>query len=63
MCYDPKAEENSPPLWEYENKSFENVTVPAGYKVRVIGATVRFTWELAGIFQLVQGLSRDQPTR
>lgn len=43
MCYDPKAEENSPPLWEYENKSFENATVPAGYKVRVIGATVMFT--------------------
>ena len=43
MCYNPEAEEDSAPLWEYENTFIENVTVPAGHKVRVVGATVKFT--------------------
>lgn len=49
MCYDPKAEENSPPTWEFENTSFDSVTVLAGHKVRIIGATVVFTSTSAGI--------------
>lgn len=44
MCYDSKADMSSPPLWNYQNTSFENETVPAEHKVRVIGATVRFTF-------------------
>lgn len=43
MCYDPKAKKDSDPHWEFENTSIENVVVPAGHKVRVIGATVMFT--------------------
>jgi len=43
MCYDPEADETSEPLWEYENTSITDKSVPAGYKVRVIGATVKFT--------------------
>ncbi len=43
MCYDPEADETSEPLWEYENTSITDEPVPAGHKVRVIGATVKFT--------------------
>lgn len=41
MCYDPKVNMKSPPLFDEEK--VEGRTVPAGHKVRVIGATVKFT--------------------
>lgn len=50
MIYDPKVDYASPPYWESEGdpSKEEFVTVPAGYRVRVIaapviGATVTFT--------------------
>jgi hypothetical protein len=43
MCYDPEADATSAPLWEYENTSITDEPVPAGYEVRVIGATAKFT--------------------
>jgi len=43
MCYDPNTEDPSSSLWSYQNTSITDETVPAGYKVRVIGATVKFT--------------------
>jgi hypothetical protein len=44
QVYDPKADMNSPPYWEYENLFKDDTSeVPAGYEVRVIGATVKFT--------------------
>jgi len=44
MVYDPKAEENTAPYWEHKNTSEDKTgKVPAGFKVRVIGATVKFT--------------------
>jgi len=43
MCYDPEADETSEPYWEYENISITDEPVPAGYEVRVISATVKFT--------------------
>jgi len=42
-CYDPEAEATSAPLWEYENTSITDESVPAGHEVEVIGATVKFT--------------------
>jgi hypothetical protein len=46
MVYDPKKDMSTPPYWQHNNTS-QNATgnVPAGFKVRVIGATVRFTRE------------------
>ena len=41
MCYDPKENMESPPL--FDEKKVENRIVPAGHKVRVIDATVKFT--------------------
>ena len=41
MCYDPKVNMKSPPLFDEEK--VEGRTVPAGHRVRVIGATVKFT--------------------
>jgi hypothetical protein len=44
MIYDPKKEMNTPPFWERENISEDDTgDVPAGFKVRVIGAFVTFT--------------------
>lgn len=44
MVYDPKAEEDTAPYWELENTSKDKTgKVPAGFKVRMIGATVKFT--------------------
>jgi hypothetical protein len=43
MCYDPEADETSEPLWAYQNTSITDESVPAGYRVRVISATVKFT--------------------
>jgi hypothetical protein len=44
MIYDPKKDISTPPYWEHNNIS-KDVTsnVPAGFKVRVIGAFVTFT--------------------
>jgi hypothetical protein len=43
MVYDPKADMDTPPYWEHINTSEINSSpVPAGFKVRVIGATVKF---------------------
>jgi len=44
QVYDPKVDMSSPPYWEYEDESKDgDQVVPAGYKVRVVGATVKFT--------------------
>jgi hypothetical protein len=43
MCYDPEADETSEPLWEYQDTPITDEPVPAGYEVRVISATVKFT--------------------
>ncbi|KAJ9648667.1 hypothetical protein H2198_010969 [Neophaeococcomyces mojaviensis] len=44
QIYDPKADMNSPPYWEHEDELvFGSHDVPAGYKVRVVAATVKFT--------------------
>ena len=42
QVYDPE-DKDSPPYWEHENPS-ENAThdVPAGYKIYVVDATVKF---------------------
>jgi len=46
MVYDPKADMSTPPHWEHNERSKEATgDVPAGYKVTVINATVRFTRE------------------
>lgn len=50
MCYDPKVKENFSPTWKFENTSFNSVTVPAGHKIHVIGATVVFISTSAGTF-------------
>jgi len=44
QIYNPKADMSSPPYWVHEDPS-EDATydVPAGYKVHVVGATVKFT--------------------
>lgn len=44
MVYDPGVDMSSPPYWEH-NSTSETATgeVPAGYKVTVIDATVKFT--------------------
>jgi len=36
MCYDAEADETSALLWEYENTSITDESVPAGHKVRVL---------------------------
>ncbi|EGC46753.1 conserved hypothetical protein [Histoplasma capsulatum var. duboisii H88] len=43
IIYDSKADMNSPSYWQHNNIA-ENGTsdVPAGFKVHVIGATVKF---------------------
>lgn len=43
MCYDPNIDDTSSSLWAYQNTSITDETAPAGSKVRVIGATVKFT--------------------
>jgi len=44
QIYDPKADMSSPAYWEHENPSEDGThDVPAGYEVRVIGSTVKFT--------------------
>jgi len=44
QVYDPKADMSSTPYWEYDNPSEDATSeVPAGYRVRIIGATVKFT--------------------
>lgn len=44
QIYDPKADMGSPAYWEWESQEEEGKhIVPAGYKVRVVGATVMFT--------------------
>ncbi|PYI03593.1 hypothetical protein BO78DRAFT_409775 [Aspergillus sclerotiicarbonarius CBS 121057] len=44
QIYDPKADMRSPAYWEWEREDKEGkYDVPAGYKVRVVGATVKFT--------------------
>jgi len=44
MIYDPKAEKDTTSYWELENTSKDKTgKVLAGFKVRVIGATVKFT--------------------
>lgn len=43
MCYDPNVEDPNSSFWSYQNASITDQIVPAGYKVRVIGATVKFT--------------------
>jgi hypothetical protein len=43
IVYDLKADPKSAPSWEHHNTSEDGTgDVPAGYKVRVIGATVKF---------------------
>lgn len=44
MVYDPKIKMDTPPYWENgDDPSLEETgNVPAGYRVRVIGATVKF---------------------
>jgi hypothetical protein len=42
QCYDPEADETKN-LWEYENTSITDESVPTRYKVRVLGAKVKFT--------------------
>ena len=62
MCYDPEEDENVN-LWEYENISITDESVPAGYKVRVIGATVKFTSTTALNFSISSTPFSDQPSR
>jgi hypothetical protein len=47
MVYDPKKKMDTPPYWENgdDPSKEETGTVPAGHRVRVIGATVKFTRE------------------
>jgi len=41
QVYDPRVDGN---YWEYENEAKEDShDVPAGYKVRVVSATIKFT--------------------
>lgn len=43
IVYDPKADPSTAPSWEHHNTSEESTgDVPAGFKVRVLGATVKF---------------------
>jgi hypothetical protein len=43
QIYDPTKDMSTPPYWEYEIESKEStIDVPAGYKVRVVKATIRF---------------------
>ncbi|KMP02025.1 hypothetical protein CIRG_02164 [Coccidioides immitis RMSCC 2394] len=44
QIYDPNASMDSPAYWEWEEEhKVETSDVPAGYKVRVVAATVKFT--------------------
>lgn len=43
QIYDPEADMKSPPYWEHEDESnFDTHDIPAGFKVRVVAATVKF---------------------
>lgn len=43
QIYDPKADMGSPAYWEWEHEDkIGKNDVPAGYKVRVVGATIKF---------------------
>lgn len=43
QIYDPAKDMSTPPYWEYENENKESTKdVPAGYKVRVVKATIWF---------------------
>ncbi|KAL5399755.1 hypothetical protein PMIN03_012620 [Paraphaeosphaeria minitans] len=43
QIYDPTKDMSSPAYWEYENEVVsDNSIVPAGYEVRVVGATIKF---------------------
>ena len=44
MIFDPKAEDNAPPYWEYTNTEIESTNlVPRGFKVKVVDARVKMT--------------------
>lgn len=44
QIYDPKADMNSPPYWEHEDEHTNaSHDVPAGFKVRVVAASIKFT--------------------
>jgi hypothetical protein len=44
QVYDPKKDMNSPAYWEHEDEStYASHDVPAGYEIRIVGATVKFT--------------------
>lgn len=44
QVYDPNADMHSSSYWEHESSSeVGSHDVPAGYEVRVLGATVKFT--------------------
>ncbi|KAH8706863.1 hypothetical protein GQ44DRAFT_496023 [Phaeosphaeriaceae sp. PMI808] len=44
QIYDPTKDMGSPAYWEYEDEAnYGSHDVPAGYKVRVVGATIKFT--------------------
>ncbi|EER41763.1 conserved hypothetical protein [Histoplasma capsulatum H143] len=44
QIYDPNANMDSPPYWEWEDENTVNTSdIPAGHKVRVVAATVKFT--------------------
>jgi hypothetical protein len=44
QIYDPTKDMSSPAYWEYEDEvNDDSHDVPAGYKVRVVGATIKFT--------------------
>lgn len=43
QIYDPTKDMSTPPYWEYENEEKgDTKDVPAGYKVRVVKATIWF---------------------
>ncbi|KAF2199579.1 hypothetical protein GQ43DRAFT_111622 [Delitschia confertaspora ATCC 74209] len=49
QIYDPTKDMSSPAYWEYENTvEPQSHDVPAGYKVRVVGATIKFTGPPSG---------------
>jgi hypothetical protein len=44
QIYDPAQDMSSPAYWEYEDETnYGSHDVPAGYEVRVVGATIKFT--------------------
>jgi hypothetical protein len=43
QIYDPAKDMSTPPYWEYEDENREEThDVPAGHKVRVVTATIKF---------------------